>query len=303
MTEACRGYAFGLAATAIWGFFPLYFRLLRPSSPLEVLAHRVVWSIVFVALLLTVLRGWRPLGSLVRRRGTAAGLSLAGVLIGVNWGVYIYGVNSDRVVEAALGYFITPLVSVVLGVTILRERLRATQWVAVGIGAAAVVVLTVDYGRPPWLALTLASTFAAYGLVKKRLAVPPAQGLLVESAVLVLPALGFLAWLAAAGRPTVGQVSVPHTALVLLSGAATAVPLLLFAAAANRVPLVTVGVMQYVTPTLQLACGVLVLHEPLPPARLAGFVLVWLALAAFTADAVRGAAPARPPGRATARRR
>jgi chloramphenicol-sensitive protein RarD len=178
---------------------------------------------------------------------------------------------------------------VLLGVLVLRERLRPAQWTAIGIGAAAVAVLTADYGRLPWIALTLALSFGAYGLVKKRLGLPAAEGLLVESAVLAVPAVAYLGYLIAAGRSTFGQVSTPHTVLLLMAGVITAVPLLCFAGAANRIPLSALGILQYVTPTLQLGFGVLIFGEPMPPARLAGFALVWAALAVFTWDAFRNA--------------
>ncbi|MCG5444837.1 EamA family transporter RarD [Micromonospora sp. NIE79] len=287
MTPLRLGYLYGLGAYLLWGFFPLYLKLLRPAGPLEILAHRIVWSVVFVALLLGALRNVGFLRALLRRPWAVAGIVVAAALIAVNWGTYIYGVNSDRVVETALGYFINPLVVVLLGVTVLRERLRPAQWVALGIGASAVAVLTVDYGRLPWLALTLAFSFAGYGLVKKRLGLPAAEGLFVESAVLALPALGYLAWLTAKADLTFGHVSAGHTALLVLAGAATAIPLLLFAGAANRLPLSSLGMVQYLAPILQLGCGVLIFHEPMPPARLAGFALVWLALIVFTIDAVR----------------
>jgi chloramphenicol-sensitive protein RarD len=233
---------------------------------------------------------------LVRDRRLLLGVTLAGLLIGVNWATYIIGVNSSRVVETALGYFITPLVVVLLGVTVQRERLRAWQWVAVGIGGTAVAVLTVDYRHLPFIALLLAASFGSYSLIKKRLSLPPAQGLFVESAVLAVPALGYLTYLNATGGARFGHVSVLHTVLMVMAGVATAVPLLMFAAAANRVPLVGLGILQYVAPILQLACGVLIFHEPMPPARLAGFGLVWIALIIFTVDGIRGArAAARRP--------
>lgn len=296
MSDERRGYLYGLAAYTMWGFFPIYFKLLQPSPPLEILAHRVVWSVVFVALLLTAMRNWRFLGPLLRDRRRLGGITVAAVLIAVNWGTYIYAVNSSRVVETALGYFITPLVVVLLGVTVLRERLRGLQWAAVGIGTLAVAILAVDYGHLPYVALVLAASFGCYSLIKKRMSLPPAEGLFVESAVLTLPALAFLTWLTWSGGAEFGQVSVTHTLLMVFAGVLTATPLLLFAGAANRVPLVGLGVLQYVAPILQLACGVLLYHEPMPPARIAGFGLVWLALVVFTVDGIRSA-------RATARDR
>jgi len=293
MGEERRGYLYGLTAYVLWGFFPIYFKLLAPSPPLEILAHRVIWSVLFISVLLLVMRNWRFLGRIMRDRRLLGGITLAAVLIGVNWATYIYGVNSSRVVETALGYFITPLVVVLLGVTVQRERLRVWQWVALGFGGLAVAVLTVDYGHLPYIALVLAASFGSYSLIKKRLSLPPAEGLFVESAVLALPALGYLTWLNATGGAEFGHVSAGHTVLMLLSGAATAVPLLLFAAAANRVPMVGLGILQYVAPILQLAVGVLLFHEPMPPARLAGFGLVWIALIIFTVDGLRGARAAK----------
>ncbi|MFG3703338.1 EamA family transporter RarD [Micromonospora sp. NPDC047670] len=298
MTPLRLGYLYGFGAYLLWGFFPLYLKLLRPAGPMEILAHRIVWSVAFVALLLATMRNVGFLRALLRRPRALAGIGAAAALIAVNWGTYIYGVNSDRVVETALGYFINPLVVVLLGVTVLRERLRPAQWAALGIGGLAVAVLTVDYGRLPYLALVLALSFAGYGLVKKRLGLPAAEGLFVESAVLALPALAYLGWLAADGGATFGHVSVGHTALLVSAGAATAIPLLLFAGAANRLPLTGLGMLQYLAPILQLGCGVLIFHEPMPPARLAGFALVWAALIVFTVDAVRNSRRARARARA-----
>ncbi|MEV7228969.1 MULTISPECIES: EamA family transporter RarD [Polymorphospora] len=289
MTEMRRGYLYGLGAYLLWGFFPLYIKLLRPAGPVEILAHRVVWSVLFVALVLAVLRNWSFVLPLLRRPAAVAGVLLAAALIAVNWGTYIYGVNSARVVETSLGYFITPLVVVLLGVTVLGERLRVAQWVALGLGTVAVAVLTYDYGRLPYVALILALSFAAYSLTKKRLALPAAEGMFVESAVLALPAVTYLAWLSWQGTAAFGHVSVTHTTLLVLAGAATAIPLLLFAGAANRLPLTALGILQYIAPILQFAIGVLVFHEPMPPARIGGFALVWCALVLFTFDGLRNA--------------
>jgi chloramphenicol-sensitive protein RarD len=282
-----RGYLSALSANIMWGVFPLYFRALRPAGAVEVLAHRIVWSLVSVTVLLTVLSRWQALRTLLKDTKRLAGIAVAAVFIAVNWGVYIFAVDTDRVVEASLGYFINPLFVILLGVLVLRERLRRLQWVALGVGTVAVVVLSVDYGRLPWIALTLAGSFGSYGLIKKRLGLPAGEGLFLESAVLTLPAIGYLAWLASRHQETFGTVSAWHTVLLAGSGVLTAVPLLLFAEAANRVPLSGLGILQYLTPTLQLILGVLVFHEPMPPARLAGFVIVWCALAIFTWDAIR----------------
>lgn len=295
MSPERRGYLFGIAAYVGWGFFPLYFKLLEPAGPNEILAHRIVWSTVFMAILLAVLRRYRFLREFARQPKRIAGMALAAVLIGLNWFGFIYGVGAKQVVEISLGYFITPLLSVVLGVLVLRERLRTLQWVAVGVGTVAVVVQTVDIGRLPWLALMLAASFGTYGLVKKQIGLPAAEGMFVESTMLVLPALVYLILLAGHGDATVGTTSVAHTALIVLAGVMTALPLMSFAEAANRVPLVALGILQYIAPIMQLASGVLIFHEPMPPARLAAFGLVWLALVVFTWDGLRQRRAARRP--------
>jgi chloramphenicol-sensitive protein RarD len=287
--ERRLGTAAGLSAYLLWGCFPLYFPLLEPAGGVEIVAHRVVWSLLFVALLLTALRRWALVRAAVTDPRTMLVLTGASVLIAANWLVFVYGVNSGHVVETSLGYFINPLVSVLLGVVVFAERLRPLQWVAVALAAVAVAVLTWDHGRPPWIALALAATFGGYGLLKKLVRVEAAPGLFVETAVAFLPALAFLGVLHATGRGTAGEAGTGHLLLLLASGVATAVPLLLFAAAARRIPLSTVGLLQYVTPLMQLALGVFVFHEPMPPARLAGFAIVWAALAVFTVDSLRTA--------------
>jgi chloramphenicol-sensitive protein RarD len=294
--ERRTGITAGLAAYALWGVFPLYFPLLKPAGGVEIVAHRVVWSLVFVALLLTVLRRWGQVLAVLRDRRSVLVLAAAAVLIAANWLVFVYGVNSGHVVETSLGYFINPLVSVLLGVVFFAERLRRLQWVAVGIAAVAVVVLTVDYGRPPWIALTLALTFGTYGLMKKLVRVEAAPGLFVETALVAVPAVVVIGALQAHGQGSFGAAGAGHALLLVSSGVATAVPLLLFAAATRRIPLSTVGLLQYVTPLMQLSIGVFVDGEPMPRARLVGFAIVWVALAVFTADSIRSA-------RATGRRR
>jgi chloramphenicol-sensitive protein RarD len=287
MDQVRKGYLAATTAYLLWGLFPLYWKLLAPSGAIEVLAHRIVWSLVFVAAVVTLTWRWRAIATLLRQRRRVGLICVAAVLIAANWGTYIYGVQTSRVVETSLGYFINPLVTVLLGVFVLGERLRVAQWLAIAVGAGAVAVLTLDYGHVPYLALVLATSFGLYGLVKKRVAVPAMAGLTLESAALTGPALAFLVVLQLRGEGTFATVSPAHTALLALGGVVTAVPLLLFAGAANRIPLSAIGLLQYLAPILQLGCGVLVFHEPMPPARLAGFGLVWLALAIFTADAVR----------------
>jgi chloramphenicol-sensitive protein RarD len=282
-----KGLLAGLGAYLLWGLFPLYWPLLEPAKPVEILAHRIVWSFVFLAVVLAAATGFRWVRTLGRRRAWL--LALAAVLITINWGTFIHGVNSGHVVEVSLGYFINPLVTVALGVTVLRERLSRAQQVAVGIAAAAVLLLTLDYGRPPWIALTLAFSFGIYGLIKNRVGVDGTQSLAVETTVLVLPALAYLAWIQADGSGTFTSEGAGHVALLALCGVITAVPLMLFGAAAIRIPLTTVGLLQYLAPSIQFLIGVGINHEAMPASRLAGFALVWVALATFTADAVRTA--------------
>ncbi len=287
MTPTRRGLLFGLSAYLIWGLFPLYWRLLRTSGAVEVLAHRIVWSGTFVILVISVVGSWSRIRRLVTHGRTMALVVAAGTLISINWGTYIYGVNSDRVVETSLGYFINPLVTILLGVVVLHERLRIAQWIAVGVGGIAIVVLTVGYGRIPYLAMVLAISFGGYTLIKKRVSIAATDSLFLESAVLALPALGWMSWLSAHDDATFGGPAVETTVLLVLGGAVTAIPLLLFAGAANRIPLTTIGLLQYLTPTLQLAIGVWIFGEPMPPVRLVGFGLVWLALAIVTVDGIR----------------
>jgi chloramphenicol-sensitive protein RarD len=285
LSQARTGFVAGVAAYLLWGLFPLYWPLLDRAKPVEILAHRIVWSVVVLAIVLAATSGFRWAGSLGRRR--AGLLALAAALITINWGVYIYGVNSHHVVETSLGYFINPLVTVALAVTLLRERLRRAQWAAVAIGALAVIVLAVDYGRPPYISLTLACSFGLYGLVKKRVGLDGAQSLAVETAFLVLPALGYIVVAEARGTGTFTSEGAGHAALLAGGGIATAIPLILFGTAAIRVPLTTIGLLQYLAPVLQFLIGVLIRGEAMPLSRLAGFALVWLALTVFTVDAIR----------------
>ena len=240
-------------------------------------------------MLLTAQRSWASVRVLGQDQRSLAILVTAAVLIAANWCLYIYGVNSDQVVETALGYFINPIVTVMLGVLVLGERLRTTQWAAIALGTVAVVVLAVDYGRPPWIALGLAFSFGTYGLLKNKVGarVGAVQSLTVETAVLCLPALGWLVLLESQGEGQFGHAGLGHTLLLASTGVVTAVPLLFFAAAARRVPLSVLGLLQYLTPVLQFLTGVLVYDEPMPASRLAGFALVWAALCVLTFDSLR----------------
>jgi chloramphenicol-sensitive protein RarD len=276
----------GVGAYVIWGLFPLYWPLLEPAGPLEILANRCLWSLFVVAGALAVRRSWGFLPLLLADRRRMRTLAAAAAAIAVNWGFYVYGVNSGQVVETALGYFINPLITVLLGVVVLRERLTRLQAVALGLATLAVVIITFGYGRLPWIALVLAFSFSCYGLLKKTVDVGALHGMGVETALLSAPAGLTVGVLELTGRGTFGD-GAGHSLLLVAAGAVTALPLVLFAAAAPRLPMTTLGVLQYVTPTLQLGVGVLVRHEPLPPTRLAGFVLVWCALALFTAGSLR----------------
>jgi chloramphenicol-sensitive protein RarD len=289
MPESRRGVLYGIAAYSMWGLFPLYWPLLKPSSALEILAHRMAWSLVAVVAILAVRRHWSWVREIARTPRKLGLLALAALIITVNWGVYIYAVNTGHVVESALGYFINPLVSVLFGVFLLKERLRPLQWAAVGLGAVAVVVLTVDYGRLPWIAMVLAASFGTYGLVKKIAQVGAAESMAVETLVLLLPALGYLGYLAQQGTGTFASAGAGHALLLAGAGVITAVPLICFSAAAIRVPLTTIGLLQYIAPVLQFLCGVFVAHEVMPPSRWAGFAIVWLALSVFTYDTLRTA--------------
>ncbi|GGK79471.1 protein RarD [Planomonospora parontospora subsp. parontospora] len=298
MPESRRGVLYGIAAYSMWGLFPLYWPLLKPSSALEILAHRMAWSLVAVVAILAVRRHWSWIREIARTPRKIGLLALAALIITVNWGVYIYAVNTGHVVESALGYFINPLVSVLFGVFLLKERLRPLQWAAVGLGAAAVVVLTLDYGRLPWIAMVLAASFGTYGLVKKTAQVGAAESMAVETLVLLLPALGYLGYLTQQGTGTFGSAGAGHALLLAGAGVITAVPLICFSAAAIRVPLTTIGLLQYIAPVLQFLCGVFVAHEVMPPSRWAGFAIVWLALSVFTYDSLRTARAAQAARRA-----
>ena len=279
----------GFAAYGMWGLVPLFWPLLKPAGAAEILAHRMVWSLAFVAVALVVVRRWAWAGELLRQPRRLALVTVAAAVITVNWGVYIWAVNSGHVVEASLGYFINPLVTIAMGVLLLKERLRRVQWLAVGIGAAAVVVLTVGYGRPPWISLTLAFSFATYGLVKKKVNLGGVESLAAETAIQFLPALGYLLWLTAHGEASFVNDGTGHAALLASTGIVTALPLVCFGAAAIRVPLSTLGLLQYLAPIFQFLLGVLYFHEAMPAERWAGFALVWLALILLTGDALRWA--------------
>ncbi|MBD7995574.1 EamA family transporter RarD [Arthrobacter sp. Sa2CUA1] len=280
------GLLFGIGAYGIWGFLPLYFLLLEPAGPVEIVAARVVFSLVFCAVLLTVMRSWRRALTAARDLRMLGTLSLAAVLIGVNWLVFSWAVLNGHAVEAALGYFINPLVSVLLGVFLLKERLRPLQWAAILVGFIAVLVLAFAYGNVPWVALSLAFSFGFYGLVKKGVGgkVDAVSSLSIETAVLTPLAVAVLLVMGAGGTGTLFSFGPAHFWLLAASGIATAVPLIFFGAAASRLPLTMVGMLQYLAPVLQFIMALIVFQEAMPPERWAGFGLVWLALAMLSID-------------------
>ena len=289
VSEVTRGTAMGIAAYLLWGLFPLYFDALKPTGAWEILAHRILWTLVLCGAALLILRdlGWiRPV---LRQPRLLAGVTIAALLISTNWIVYIVAVTSGHTSDAALGYFLNPLVTVALGVVVLRERLRPLQWVAVGIGVLAFVYLAVVAGTFPVTALALAFSFGLYGLVKNKVGahLNALQGLTLETAILAPIAAAVLVGIAVwGGGLDFARHGAGHAALLAFAGVATAVPLLLFAAAARRIPLVTVGLIQFATPIMQLLCAVLFLGEHVSPERWIGFGIVWIALLLLTADTV-----------------
>ena len=288
--ENLPGILFGVGAYGLWGLLPLYFMVLKPAGAVEIVASRVVWSLVFCAILLTVMRAWKPMLAAGRNPRTVGTLAGAALLIAVNWLTYSWAVLNEHAVEAALGYFINPLVSVLLGVLVLKEKLRPLQWAAMGVGFTAVVVLAVAYGNMPWIALALAFSFGFYGLVKKGIGsrVDAVSSLTIETAVLAPIAAAVLIWLSVTGAATFAANGQAHFWLLAASGIITAVPLIFFGAAARRLPLSTVGLLQYLAPTLQFILALAVFKEAMPPERWAGFGLVWLALVMLTIDMIGG---------------
>ena len=284
MDEQRRGLLLGAAAYAMWGLFPLYWPLLRPAGAVEVLAHRVAWSMVTMLVLTVALGRTSHLRQILRTPRTVVLLTVAAVVVAFNWGGFIYGVNAGRVVEVSLGYFINPLVTVLLGVLVLHERLRPLQWAGLALGAIAVVVLTVDYGHPPWIAFLLAFSFGTYGLAKKKADVGAVESLTFETVVLFPVAIAWLLFLGATGRGGFTAHGPGHALLLVTTGLVTAIPLICFGAAATRVSMTTIGLLQYLAPTLQFVLGLAVFHETMTPVKWVGFALVWAALVIVTVE-------------------
>jgi len=280
------GLLFGVSAYSLWGAFPLYWPLLEPANPLEIVSHRAVWTLVFCFFVLAATKALKSTLATLKRPKVAAKLFATSVLISINWLVYIWATNNGHVVEASLGYYINPLIIIGFGVLLLKEKMRPLQWVAVSIASIGVLVLTIDYGRLPWIALTLAVSWGSYGLIKKQLGLGALEGLAIET---FISAFFYLAYLIYIGNQGTGQFgnSWGLTILLMSAGAVTAIPLLLFNGSTNRLPFTTIGLLQYITPTLQFSVGVWVRHEDMPTARWAGFLIIWIALTTLALDLVK----------------
>lgn len=281
-----RGVWYAATAYLLWGLFPIYIKWLQAVPPVEILAHRMVWSLVFVAAVLALQQRWAWLASLAARPAIVLRFVASATLVSINWGVYIWAINTDRVVDASLGYFINPLVNVLIGWLLLRERLRGVQWAAVAIAGLGVVWLTWQAGTLPWIGLTLALSFGAYGLLRKTAPLGAAEGLALETALLFPLAFAYLTWLATQQQNVFLAAPVATRWLLAAAGPVTAVPLLLFAAGARRIPFSLLGLLQYIGPTIQLLLGVWLYHEPFEPAKAAGYAMIWAALALYTAESL-----------------
>lgn len=279
-----KGILFAAGAYLCWGLLPVYWKALQQVPATEILAHRMAWSLLVVLLLLAARRSWGWVRPVLRDGRTLLTFTVSALLLAANWLIYIWAVNADHVVETSLGYFINPLMSVALGMVFLRERLRPAQLVAILIAAGGVLFLTINHGRLPWIALGLALTFAFYGLLRKTAVLNSLEGLALETGVLFLPALLYLVYLERQGVGSFGHVDPGTSLLLMLAGAATTVPLLLFASGARRIPMTVLGVLQYIAPTLQFVLGVFVFGESLTTERLVGFVFVWVALLIFAGE-------------------
>jgi chloramphenicol-sensitive protein RarD len=279
-----KGMWYAFSAYLLWGILPVYLKSLQSVPALQILGHRIVWSVILLALIASWQRQWEQIGRIFRSRRAMLILFTAACLLSVNWLTYIWGVNSGYVVETSLGYFINPLVSVILGVLFLKERLRPWQWAPVGLATVGVIYLTWSYGRLPWIALVLAFSFGAYGLIKKTAPATALQGLMVETSILFFPAFAYLSFMEIQGSGSFGHAGGSLPFLLSLAGIATTVPLLLFASGARLIPLSTLGILQYIAPSAQFLLGVLLYHEPFGMDQLIGFGMIWLALIFFTLE-------------------
>ena len=280
------GLVYGVSAYVLWGMFPLYWPLLEPANPLEIVSHRAVWTLVFCIIVLAVTHALKSTLATFKRPKVAIKLFLASILISINWLVYIWATNNGHVVEASLGYYINPLIIIAFGVILLKEKMRQLQWVAVSIATVGVIILTVDYGRLPWVALGLALSWGTYGLVKKQLGLGALEGLAIETMIAFVPYCGYLLFIGSKGEGQFGN-EIGLTALLISAGVATAIPLLLFNGSTTRLPYSTIGLLQYITPTIQFSIGVWVNHEAMPTARWVGFIFIWLALITLAGDLLK----------------
>lgn len=283
-SEQRRGVWMAIGCYTLWGLLPIYWEALHAVPASSILANRIIWSGVFIGLYLTVQRNWTWLRPTLHNRRIVLTYVAAGVVLSINWYIYIWAVNAGFLVDSSLGYFITPLINVLFGVLLFHERVRWGQWLAVGLAAAGVLYITVTYGRLPWIGLSLAVTFGAYGMLKKLARLPAAQGMALETGAIFLPALAFLAWQELNGGGGLGRVDAWTTLLLVGTGVITVVPLLWFASAAQRIPLSMLGIIQYISPTLMFILGLAVYHEPFDLNKLIGFSLIWAALATYTAE-------------------
>ena len=280
------GLIYGVSAYVLWGLFPIYWPLLKPACSLEIVSHRAVWTMVFCIIVLTLTRALKSTLATLQRPKVAIKLFLASILVSINWLIYIWATNNGHVVEAALGYYINPLIIIAFGVILLKEKMRQLQWVAVSIATVGVIILTVDYGRLPWVSLGLALSWGSYGLVKKQLGLGALEGLAIETMIAFIPYCGYLIFIGSKGEGQFGH-GIGLTTLLISAGAVTAIPLLLFNGSTTRLPYSTIGLMQYITPTLTFIIGVWVNHEVMPTARWVGFLLIWVALITLAIDLVR----------------
>ena len=286
MSKNKLGLLFGVSAYSLWGAFPLYWPLLEPANPLEIVSHRAVWTLVFCFIVLAATKALKSTLVTLKRPTVAVKLFLSSLLISINWLVYIWATNNEHVVEASLGYYINPLIIIGFGVIFLKEKMRPLQWAAVSIATLGVLVLTFDYGRLPWIALALAVSWGSYGLIKKQLGLGALEGLAIETFISSFFYLAYLIYIGNQGSGQFGQ-SWGLTALLISAGAVTAIPLLLFNGSTNRLPFTTIGLLQYITPTLQFSIGVWVLNEDMPTARWIGFLIIWAALVALAIDLIK----------------
>jgi chloramphenicol-sensitive protein RarD len=280
------GLVYGVSAYVLWGMFPLYWPLLEPASSLEIVSHRAVWTMVFCLIVLYLTKALKSTLATFKRPKVAAKLFATTILISINWLVYIWATNNGHVVEASLGYYINPLIVIAFGVILLKERMRPLQWAAVSIATIGVLVLTIDYGRLPWVALGLALSWGGYGLIKKQLGLGALEGLAIETLIAFIPYCGYLIFIGAKGEGQFGH-GTGLTILLISAGAITAIPLLLFNGSTTRLPFTTIGLLQYITPTIQFSIGVWIRHEAMPTARWVGFIFIWLALTTLAIDLLR----------------